>query len=59
MPATSEAPVDSAECPQCAGTGKLAGDGITCDECGGTGVVGQKQANDALAMDRNSVRVFD
>ncbi|MDG4874183.1 DUF2213 domain-containing protein [Mesorhizobium sp. WSM4935] len=44
-------------CPICGGTGELAGPGIVCDECRGTGSVAQ--ANDALAMDRNSVRSFD
>ncbi|RWG51966.1 MAG: DUF2213 domain-containing protein [Mesorhizobium sp.] len=44
-------------CPICGGTGELAGPGIVCDECRGTGAVAQ--ANDALAMDRNSVRSFD
>ncbi|TIN85107.1 DUF2213 domain-containing protein [Mesorhizobium sp.] len=44
-------------CPICGGTGELAGPGIVCDECRGTDAVAQ--ANDALAMDRNSVRSFD
>ncbi|WP_082954059.1 DUF2213 domain-containing protein [Mesorhizobium sp. AA23] len=44
-------------CPICGGTGEVAGPGIVCDECRGTGAVAQ--ANDALAMDRNSVRSFD
>lgn len=47
------------ECPLCGGTGELAGPGIVCDECKGSGMAWPAQANDALAMDRNSVRSFD
>ncbi|TPJ12170.1 DUF2213 domain-containing protein [Mesorhizobium sp. B2-7-3] len=56
---TKDEGIAAADCPLCGGTGELAGPGIVCDECEGTGVARPKQANDALAMDRNSVRVFD